>query len=261
MYDLHCHLLPGVDDGPQTWEEALALARALIADGVRTAAATPHGFGSPKCRRHSAEELRQRTDELQQRLRAADLPLSVVTGQELYPLPDLASRLRAGSALPYASSHTVLLESPFDTLSEALEHLIFDLQIAGFRVLLAHPERIDEVQRDPNRLIRLVEKGVYTQVTAASLAGMHGSRLRSTAEALLLSGMCHVLASDAHAAEGRRAPCLSQALAAATTLVGEEAARSLVDQIPAALLQDAPLPPPEPRPYRPVKRRRWFLFS
>jgi protein-tyrosine phosphatase len=258
MYDLHCHLLPGVDDGPADWETTMAMARALVDDGVTTVAATPHGPGAFSGLRYDPMLLQERVVELRERLEAAQLNLHVVLGTEIVFDVDLPARLKAGALLPYGHSRAILLETPVDLLPAALTKAIFDLQINGYRVLMAHPERTRSVQDDPNMLIPLVERGVLMQITAGSLAGVHGPRLQQIAQRLLIHGLGHVLASDAHHPLGHRAPCMRAGLAAAEALVGAAQARHLVETTPHLLLSDGPLPAFDPQPVT-VARQRWWM--
>ena len=264
MYDLHCHILPEVDDGPATWNESMELAQALVNDGITTVAATPHGPGSHQCFFYNAEDLRNKVMRLREYLQRRRIGLQVVLGTELVLAHDLINQLKAATLLPYGDSRAILLEAPADFLSDALEHAIYTLQLAQYRVVLAHPERTQSVQENPNSLLPLIERGVLVQVTAASLTGYHGERLQSVATQLLNHGMVHLLATDAHAATGKRAPQLQAAVEAATTLVGPEKAQALVYDIPERLLNNRPLPAPEPLPvvqasaFQP-RRRLWFL--
>src|SRR5207253_8871449 len=122
------------------------------------------------------------------------------------------------------------------------------VQVAGYRVVLAHPERIVEVQQDPNQLLPLIERGVLMQITAAALLGEQGERLRSAAETLLTHGMAHILASDTHGLPPRRPPLLAAARDRAASLVGQATAIALVTSNPAAVLQGQPLRLAQPRP-------------
>jgi protein-tyrosine phosphatase len=142
-------------------------------------------------------------------------------------------------------------------LPPMIERAVFAVQAAGYRLVLTHPERCIAVQRDPNTLLPLIERGAYMQLTAAALTGEQGERLRATAEALVTHGMAQLLASDAHGMPPRRAPILSAARARAAALIGAAAAEALVSTTPAAILQGAPLQLPPPRP---VERSRWRVW-
>ncbi|HET9223106.1 MAG TPA: CpsB/CapC family capsule biosynthesis tyrosine phosphatase [Roseiflexaceae bacterium] len=256
MIDLHSHILPDLDDGAATLAEALALGRMAAADGIRTIAATPHSPASIASRHYSPALIQEQVAALNTALAAEAIDLTVIAGTEICYDGSIVELLRAGTLLPYGTSRAVLLELPHDMLPPAIDQALFALQLAGYRVVLAHPERIAAVQRDPNVLLPLIERGALVQLTAEALTGQQGQRLRTAAETLLTHGMAHVLASDAHGLPPRRPPLLSAARDRAIALLGPAAA-ALVTTIPAAILQDAPLRLDAPRP---VARARWRLW-
>jgi protein-tyrosine phosphatase len=248
MIDLHCHLLPGIDDGPGTAEESVELGDAAFADGIRVAAATPHLRGDyPMVR---AEELAARCEQLRTTFDAYCVPLEVVPAAEVslsWAEEATEEELRLAS---YGQQGTdLLLETPYPPLPPDFERRIFELfTTRGIRVLLAHPERNPTFQHDPERLMELVRRDVLVQVTAHSLAGAaRRSRSRRLAEALVQEGLAHVIASDSHGPR-RSLPMLSDAVAVAESIAPERA-RWMVSDAPAAIIAGAPLvPPPLPRP-------------
>jgi protein-tyrosine phosphatase len=256
MVDLHAHILHGLDDGARALDDALAMARVAVDDGITLMAATPHSPDSIASQHYSAALVRERLGELRAALAAAQIPLELVEGTELCYAADLPQRLRAGTLLAYGGCRAVLLECCGAELPAALPELVFTLQAAGHRVVLAHPERLRDVQRRPELLAPLAERGVLIQITAAALAGRQGATLHAAAEELLLRGLAHLIASDAHGPV-LRPPVLSEARARAAALLGEAAAELLVRDIPRALLDDAPIPalPRSPRP-----ARKWRLW-
>jgi protein-tyrosine phosphatase len=256
MIDLHCHILHGLDDGPATLDESLAMCRLAVADGVRVIAATPHSPGSVASRQYAPALIHERLREINAALAAERLSLEIVAGTEICYDADMIDQLKRGALLSYGRSRSILVELAHNTIPPMLDLPLFNLQVAGYRVVLAHPERIIEVQQDPNRLLPLIERGVLMQITAEALLGGQGQRLRATAEVLLLHGMAHLLASDAHGLPPRRAPLLTLARARAAAMVGGDAADHLVARTPAAVLHGQPLKLPPPRP---VERRHGRL--
>jgi protein-tyrosine phosphatase len=241
MIDLHSHILYDMDDGALTLAESLAMARMAAADGTRVLVATPHGPGSVACRHYDMALIRARVGEINVALAAEQIELELVAGTEICYESDLIERLKRGQLLTYGNTRAILLELSRNTMPPMLENTLFNLQVAGYRVVLAHPERIVEVQQDPNRLLPLIERGVIMQLTAAALLGEQGERLQSTAEMLLTHGMAHILASDTHGLPPRRPPLLAAARTRAATLVGEATATALVTSNPAAVLYGKPL--------------------
>ncbi len=248
MIDLHSHILYDMDDGALTLAESLAMARMAAADGTRLLVATPHSPGSSGCRHYGSALIRARVGEINAALAAEQIALELVAGTEICYDSNVVERLKRGELLTYGHSRAILLELSHNTMPPMLENTLFNLQIAGYRVVLAHPERIVEVQQDPNRLLPLIERGVLMQITAAALLGQQGERLRTTAETLTSHGMTHILASDTHGLPPRRPPLLAAARDRAATLIGLAAATTLVTSNPAAVLYGQPLRLVPPRP-------------
>ena len=248
MIDLHSHILYDMDDGALTLDESLAMARMAAADGTRVLAATPHGPGSSACRHYDLALIRARVGEINAALAAEQVALELVAGTEICYDSDVVELLKRGELLTYGQSRAILLELSHNTLPPMLENMLFNMQVAGYRVVLAHPERIVEVQRDPNQLLPLIERGVLMQLTAAALLGEQGQRLQTTAETLLTHGMAQILASDTHGLPPRRPPLLSAARDRAAALIGYPAATALVDSNPSAVLYGQPLRFAPPRP-------------
>jgi len=243
MIDIHCHILPGVDDGPRTVEEALLMARLAVASGVRRVVATPHLGGWEVT---AAQHLVAQVHHLQRELNLSGIELTLAAGYEVRLSPQLL--LPADNERMYTlnRSRYLLVELPAAEYPPYTEAIIFELQLRGLAVILAHPERNPGIQADPERMGRLVERGVLGQLTASSLLPGAERRIRHTAERLLKQGWVHVLASDAHDADGR-APNLAQGLAAVARQVGRQQAEAMATRIPEAILADRTIGGPAPR--------------
>lgn len=242
MLDLHCHILPGVDDGPDAIEQSLALARAAAADGVHTIVATPHLRADHPTVVPS--ELAGRCAELGSRFAREGIPVRLVPGGEV----DLVWAHEAEAddlrLVTYGQRGTdLLLETPYGPLPPTFERLVAALVAQGLRVLLAHPERNPTFQRHPDRLEALVGDAVLVQLTAASLV-QDPARSRSSrlARVLLDIGCAHVIASDAHGVGTFGRVALSEAVEAATWLAPARS-RWMVTDAPAAVLAGERLPP------------------
>jgi protein-tyrosine phosphatase len=260
MIDLHTHVLPGVDDGPRTHDDAVALARAAAAEGVVQMAATPHLRADHP--RVDPFTLKARCEDLNRRLRRARVDVEVVPGGEVDLYWAQAASDDVLRLVSYRQHGSYLLvETPYGPLPDGFEDLLFRVTVREFRVLLAHPERNPSLQRDPDRLSRLVERGILTQVTAGSLVDApRRAPSRRLAEAMVAEGRAHVLASDAHRAISRRAGRLSAAAAAAERL-GRGSGRRLTVDNPAAILagdevQRVPAHAPAGRVRRLLRRLR-----
>jgi protein-tyrosine phosphatase len=254
MIDLHLHLLPGVDDGAASLDVSkgmIALARDV---GFATLVATPHLDGP------LSGEYRARVAAAWSQVApiAAVEGVQVALGYEIKLAPDLVHRLESGEPVTLGGGKSVLVELPFVGWPNYTEHALFELLAAGYRPLLAHPERYVEAHRDVDRLIRLADGGVSLQVTFGSLCGLFGRRAREVAEELLRRDVATVLATDAHSA-GQRFESVRQGGDRAAAIVGTARYRQLVHDNPEALLHDRPLPTPAPATARDGADRNWRL--
>jgi protein-tyrosine phosphatase len=242
LIDLHCHILPGIDDGPAATEESVELARALERDGVRTAAATPHlREDHPRVR---VVELADRCRLLEEELRRNAVKLLLVPGAEVdivWGLEAQDDELRLASFAQRGKD--LLIETPYGLLPSNFEEMLFGFAVKGYRLLLAHPERNASFQGDPRRLGDLVKRGVLIQVMATSLSAPLGrSRPGRLARSLVGEGLAHVLASDVHGSTVPGRVPLSAGVRVARALVGPRADWMVMDA-PAAVLAGEPLPP------------------
>jgi protein-tyrosine phosphatase len=247
LIDLHSHILPGIDDGARTLEEAIEIGRAAVADGIVAVAATPHVRDDFPT---GAHEMERSVNELRAALTDAGVPLRLHTGGEIaldrLALLDAQELRRFGLG---GNPEYLLVEFPYYGWPLDLADQLFKLQLAGFTPVLAHPERNADVQGAPERLEPIVERGTLVQVTAASLDGRLGAAPRKTGLELVEHGLAHVVASDAHHPGIR-----TVGMAAAAEAIGDEAlAQWLTVAIPGAIVDDSPLPE---RPEG--KKRRWF---
>ncbi len=245
--DLHCHLLPAWDDGPPDVAGSLRLAARLAGGGVRTAFATPHvGRQEVVGPGHEARHIEQAVQELQSRLREANIALDLVAGAEVLLAPGLPERLRAepwlclGSCVPSPARRCVLSPARRCVLVELGPHapwtpevdaMLFQIALAAVTPILAHPERYPDIQRDLSIARALVGRGVLLQISAASLLARRGAA-GATARALLREGLAALVASDAHCAEG---VVLEQACAQVEALLGEQGARQVLVENPRRL--------------------------
>lgn len=241
MIDLHCHILPGVDDGAQSLAEAVEMCRLAAADGCEAMVATPH-----QRRGEWWNSDRGRLAVLAADLQEAVGPgFRVLLGGEIHVDSELLAEVEklpdGGGILPLAGSHYLLIEfGSAGTPAESL-HLIHELVVAGWRPVIAHPELIPWLAPDLELMALLVSRGALTQVTAMSLTGEFGRRPQNDAVALLEAGLVHFVASDSHGVH-RRPPGLRRAYRTIAGRWGEEAARRLTHDNPRAVIEDRPLP-------------------
>jgi protein-tyrosine phosphatase len=195
VIDLHCHILPGLDDGPSNLDFSLAMARAAVEAGTQLIVATPHIRADFDV---DPAEIEPRVDLFNDRLQRERLPLRVLPGAEIgwATAPELDDRQLARLSL--GSGKRVLLESPYGKKPVDVEGIVAGLEERGFKAVLAHPERCPLFQRDLERLRGLVERGTLCSITAGSMAGRFGEPVRTFSVAMLRAGLVHDVASDAH---------------------------------------------------------------
>ena len=239
MVDLHAHLLPGVDDGAEALGDAVRMCEVAAADGIAAAVATPH-------QRHEwwpngdRDDLRARFDAL---AGAVGSKLALALGAEIRVDSELLAevdRLPDGPNLPLAGSRYLLLELAPMRVGPDPRAVVHELAVAGWRPVLAHPERIAWLAEDRSALAELVERGAHLQLTAMSVTGAFGKRARECCAFLLDNDLAHFVASDAHDAS-TRPPVLSEAFRVIAEGWGEARALRLTDGNPRAVLADRPL--------------------
>ena len=235
MIDIHLHILPSVDDGPETMEESVALARVLVQEGIHTAIATPHY--NDQFPKRSAGVVRERVNELQQVLDCQGIPLRLFAGHEALIQPGLIEDIQAGRLATLNGSRYLLLELWNNSWLPETERVIFELRAFGIVPILAHPERYRAIQRDPDRLVALLRQGTLTQLTASSLLGIQGKTTRRCAEVLFKKGLIHCIASDAHGVY-TRPPGIVDSLQRATELLGQARVYQMVETWPAAIIKN-----------------------
>ncbi|MDA0163881.1 hypothetical protein OM076_26660 [Solirubrobacter ginsenosidimutans] len=251
MIDLHCHVLPGIDDGPPTIEAALDLARDAQRDGITTIAATPHIH--PEYPNNDAALVWARIVALQPRLDAAGIAVKLVPGGEVDALHALVLADEELRALHLGGGPWLLLECPLSSIAApAFIPTAKALAARGHKLLLAHPERSPVFLPHPERLDELVNQhGMLAQVTAGSLSGQFGRTVREVAHRMLETRSVHVAASDGHGAH--RPATIARELEQAG--VEPHLTAWLAHDVPNAILTGAQ-PPAAPEPRRP--RRRLF---
>jgi protein-tyrosine phosphatase len=237
--DIHCHLLPGIDDGAKDWDESLAMARLAVEDGTTTIIATPHQLGN--FAHNDGERIRRLTAELQQRLDAAQLPLRVLPGADVRIEPELIGRLVSGDVLTLGDHRRhVLLELPHE-LYLLLEPVMAALRRHKMFGILSHPERNQGILRQPELLAPLIEAGCLLQITAGSLCGTFGVDCQHFCEWMLAQGIVHFVASDGHGLRSRR-PLIRRAFERVSELTDVETALALCRDNPGRVAAGAVLP-------------------
>ncbi|MDX1502277.1 MAG: CpsB/CapC family capsule biosynthesis tyrosine phosphatase [Thermoanaerobaculia bacterium] len=228
MIDIHGHYLPGIDDGAESLQTAVAMCRLAAEDGCEAVIATPHQRHAVWDNRdpEGLEMLRRRLQEAVGERPEVHLGAEIRIGSGL--LDDL-DRPDRGRLTPLAGSRHLLLEYGRGERPRGCEDLVHELTVAGWRPILAHPELIRFLAEDLDLMERLAEAGALFQVTAASLTGDFGGLFRRKAWQIVERGLCHFVASDAHGEEWRP-PGLARARSLIARRLGEETARRLTDE-------------------------------
>ncbi|KGX90987.1 tyrosine-protein phosphatase [Pontibacillus marinus] len=197
MIDIHCHILPGVDDGAQNAEDSLNMAKAAADEGIETIIATPHHQNGTYI--NTSKEIRDGVRYLNDLLQASEIPVTILPGQETRINGDMIEQLEQGQLLPLnETSGYIFVELPHDHVPRYTSQLLFDIQVSGYQAIIVHPERNRELMQNPDQLYKFVKDGALTQVTAASVCGKFGKKIQKFTSQLIESNLTHFIASDAH---------------------------------------------------------------
>ena len=203
LVDVHCHLLPGIDDGAKTLEDSLDMAKLAVSEGITHILCTPHHnngvYLNPK------HQVIEAVSNLQMELDKADIPLTLFEGQEVRLSYDLMKRIVQNEILFADLEDTyVLIEFPTMEIPMYAHRALFELCANGYIPIIVHPERNVPIMKNPNLLIPFIEMGCLTQITCASYVGQFGKPIQKAAKIMIENNLAHMLASDAHNTSGRQ---------------------------------------------------------
>ena len=256
MYDIHAHILPSVDDGAETIEDSLNMSKVAAASGTKVMLATPHRKDVTEG--SSVTHIAELVDEINKLNQQDGTELELVLGMENHLDLELPQAIQNGSALPMNGTKFILVELPLFGRPNWLEDTLFQIQLMGFRPVLAHPERIEAFQNDLGLLTLFVRQGMVSQVTAGSLLGYFGRKTRKFTKTLMRRRLVHILASDTHFAQGPRSPKLMPGVDVAARILGVETARAMVMDTPRKILEGVAVEVPLPEEAE--HGRRWWSF-
>jgi len=255
MIDIHCHILPGIDDGPETIDEALDMCRMAAADGIKTIVATPHfrpGMYEPTFAR-----VNELIHTLTARTKEEGIDIRILPGAEVSVTPELLINLKNEEHLTInRNGRYFLAEFPSAAVPPNWDAFLLFLLKSGFAPIITHPERNTWFLTHPESLYSIVSKGVLVQVTAMSITGEFGEDIRKFSIFLLEHNLVHVIATDAHSAFYRR-PELRAAVKIAWDIIGKEKAEALVTSIPEAIIEGRPCSVSEPVSH--IQREKTWL--
>ncbi|RKD73635.1 protein-tyrosine phosphatase [Sinobaca qinghaiensis] len=254
MIDLHTHILHGIDDGPKTMEDSVALARSAVEAGVESIVATPHHRNGMFT--NSGDMIRSKVQELNDLLEYEEVPLEVKPGQEIRINGDILDELKKGTALTLNDSRYLLIELSSVEVPSYLKRLFYDLQVAGYIPLIAHPERNKTFVSEPGKLFDIVTNGAITQITAEALSGKGGKASQQFCETLIEHNLAHIISSDAHGVD-HRPFALAEAYAHIDDVFGPEVSNMFKENA-AAIFDDQPVGLDQPEPFEKKKKKKRF---
>lgn len=250
--DIHCHILPQIDDGPRSLEEALQMAQKCAMEGLGIAVATPHYImDDPSC---SIEEIAQQFDRLNHALTREVVTIKLLRGAEIMANPmvpglntDILKKLSING------SRYLLIEMPALDIPAYMDDLLYNLQLKGFIPIIAHPERNAAIIDDPPAAYELADQGALLQINAGSITGRFGRNVQKTALMLIKHRLGHFVATDAHS-PGKRGPRMIESFDAIADIFGIQRAQQLWIDNPTAVISDDIINTEHPIPFR----KRWF---
>lgn len=231
MIDLHSHILPELDDGAQSLGESLAMARMAVDSGITAMVATPH------CAYDRVRDVRDSWQLLCQALRENEIPLKVLPGMEIFGTPDTVRLLQAGKLLTLNESRYPLVEFEFHSTGDEETQILHSLCEAGYRPIVAHPERYSYVRRSPGIVNQWFHMGCLLQVNRGSLLGRFGRQAQAMAAELVERGFATVVATDAHSPR-MRTPWMRDVRELLSREVSPQCARMLLLENPRRILKN-----------------------
>jgi len=241
MIDLHCHILPGLDDGAKNLDEAVGMAKIAEGDGIKKIVATPHLFRD----NFVYEDLgiiEEKRRELNRVLEMKNIKVEILVGVEVHISHNLIHEIRKNrSYLVLNQSSYLFVEFPSNHVFSGVKELFFELMCEGITPIIAHPERNAVFARNPSFLYDLIQMGGSAQINSGSLSGIYGREAEEAVFRFLELNLIHFIASDGHNTRSL-APRLSEAVKKAEMILGKEEARALVVDNPRAVLEDKEIP-------------------
>jgi len=251
MIDIHAHILPGFDDGPKTLEESIEMLHLAQTDGIQEMIATPHTLdGVYTC---TPEMIVKGLAALSAEIKKHDISISIYPGMEIHICDDLHAQLENNSLISLNNTRYVLIELPVQLIPPQFKEVVFQLRLKGYYPILAHPERNFAVQKDPEIINDFIEWGVFMQLTAASVTGYFGGRIKTLCKKLLQNRQVHFLASDTHSLDNRP-PILSEVCFICEKILNDKMeAQALIESNPKKVIENKPIEVNEP-----IRKKGWF---
>lgn len=253
MIDIHCHILPNVDDGSESLEESIAMAKIAESEGITKIVNTSHCHFDFKYKK--GNELKLELEKFNQVLKEENINIEVLLGNELYYTSDLIERFDELDFFSMNNSKYILMEFSPINFPKNIEDVIYEIKIRGYIPIIAHAERYKQVQEDVNIVLDCIKEGALIQVNASSILGKNGEKAEDTSKKLLDNNMVHFVATDAHSSNRRR-PLIKDSYNYILKNYGKEVAEKLFIENPTAVIENRDISILNPTKY---EEKRSFL--
>jgi protein-tyrosine phosphatase len=258
MIDLHSHILPGLDDGPKAPAESIALAKAYQSAGFSAIVATPHWIYGTSWM-PAAETVLQKVDSVNRAIKKAGLSIIIHAGMEIALGYEIVDLIGDGRILSLAGGPYLLLETPFRQFPPGWEQILFSISTKGYKIIMAHPERSEQLINDPGVLKAVLAAGAYLQINGPSLVGGYGKHIQQAALYLIQNGLAHCLATDSHDTGQRCPDHFAAAVKYTIEIIGEQNADLLTRWNPRCVLSGEEMITPVVPERLKAKQKRRFL--
>lgn len=253
MIDIHCHILPNVDDGSESLEESIAMAKIAESEGITRIVNTSHCHFDFKYKK--GNELKLELEKFNQVLKEENINIEVLLGNELYYTSDLIERFNELDFFSMNNSKYILMEFSPINFPKNIEDVIYEIKIRGYIPIIAHAERYKQVQEDVNIVLDCIKEGALIQVNASSILGKNGEKAEDTSKKLLDNNMVHFVATDAHSSNRRR-PLIKDSYNYILKNYGKEVSEKLFIENPTAVIENRDISILNPTKY---EEKRSFL--
>lgn len=253
MIDIHCHILPNVDDGSESLEESIAMAKIAESEGITKIVNTSHCHFDFKYKK--GNELKLELEKFNQALKEENINIEVLLGNELYYTSDLIERFDELDFFSMNNSKYILMEFSPINFPKNIEDVIYEIKIRGYIPIIAHAERYKQVQEDVNIVLDCIKEGALIQVNASSILGKNGEKTEDTSKKLLDNNMVHFVATDAHSSNRRR-PLIKNSYNYILKNYGKEVSEKLFIENPTAVIENRDISILNPTKY---EEKRSFL--
>lgn len=253
MIDIHCHILPNVDDGSESLEESIEMAKIAESEGITRIVNTSHCHFDFKYKK--GNELKLELEKFNQVLKEENINIEVLLGNELYYTRDLIERFNELDFFSMNNSKYILMEFSPINFPKNIEDVIYEIKIRGYIPIIAHAERYKQVQEDVNIVLDCIKEGALIQVNASSILGKNGEKAEDTSKKLLDNNMVHFVATDAHSSNRRR-PLIKDSYNYILKNYGKEVSEKLFIENPTAVIENRDISILNPTKY---EEKRSFL--